>query len=303
MSNEEPQGKRIYKDSVFRMLFKEKPELLSLYNAIYGTEYDDPQQLEVTTLDNAVYMNLKNDISCILDFRLALLEHQSTFNPNMPLRYLMYVADLYQKLTLELDIYSSRQIMLPNPSFVVLYNGEREQPEKRVLCLSDSYSWKGERDTALELKVLQLNINEGYNQDIVTRCPALSEYTQFVSRVRKNQKTMPVPEAVDHAVKSCIRDGILTDFLRKNRAEVVKMSIYEYDEEKHFRTLREEGREEGLEEGRRQERKESIYRMLRRQKTPEEINEFTGEPLDYLYDLQKEYLMMVQEEGKYAVKK
>ena len=92
----------------------------------------------------------------------------------MPLRYLMYIADLYQKLTSELDVYSSRQIMLPNPGFVVLYNGVKEQPEKRILCLSDAYSWKGKGDTALELKVLQLNINEGYNQDIVTRCPALS---------------------------------------------------------------------------------------------------------------------------------
>ena len=176
MSNEEPQVKRIYKDSVFRMLFKEKSELLSLYNALYGTEYDDPEQLEITTLENAIYMNLKNDVSCILDFHLSLLEHQTTFNPNMPLRYLMYVADLYQKLTAELDIYSSKQITLPNPGFVVLYNGEKEQPERRVLRLSDAYSWKGQGGTELELTVLQLNINEGYNQDIVTRCPALGGY-------------------------------------------------------------------------------------------------------------------------------
>lgn len=299
MSNKELQVKRNYKDSVFRMLFKKKSELLSLYNAIYGTEYDDPDQLEVTTLENAVYMSLKNDLSCILDFHLSLLEHQSAFNPNMPLRYLMYIADLYQKLTSELDVYSSRQITLPNPGFVVLYNGVKEQPEKRILCLSDAYSWKGKGDTALELKVLQLNINEGYNQDIVTRCPALSGYIQFVSRVRRNLKTMPVTEAVDYAVKDCIQDGILADFLRKNRSEVVKVSIYEYDEELHYKTLREEGREEG----RKEERKESICRMFRRQKTPEEINEFTGEPLDYLYEVQKEYLSMVQEKERYAVKK
>ena len=291
MSNGKPQAKRVYRDSVFRMLFKEKKELLSLYNAIYGTAYDDPEQLEVTTLENAVYMNLKNDVSCILDFHLSLLEHQSTFNPNMPLRYLMYVADLYQRLTAELDIYSSRQITLPNPNFVVLYNGEREQPEKRVLCLSDSYAWKDKGDLSLELKVLQLNINEGYNQDIVTRCPALSGYIHFVSLVRENRKTMPVSEAVDHAVRDCIRNGILEDFMRKNRAEVVKMSIYEYDEEKHFRTLREEGRQE------------VYFNMFHKNKTPEDISDLTGESVEYLYGLQKKYLATVHEQSHYDVKK
>ena len=285
---------RAYKDSVFRMIFREKKELLSLYNALYGVSHNDPDGLEVVTLENAVYMGLKNDISCILDFHLALLEHQSTYNPNMPLRSLMYVADLYQKLTAELDIYSARQIKLPNPGFIVLYNGEKEQPEKKVLCLSDAYSWKGE-NKALELKVLQLNINKGYNENIVSRCPALSGYIQFVSRVRELQKKYPIAEAADQAVKECIRDGILEDFFKKNRAEVWKMSIYEYDEEKHHRTLREEGREEG--------RKESICRMLGRQKTPEEISEFTGEPLEYLYEVQKEYLAMVREGGKYCSEK
>ena len=276
-----------------------KKELLSLFNAIYGTEYDDPEQLEVTTLENAVYMNLKNDVSCILDFHLSLLEHQSTINPNIPLRYLMYVADLYQKLTAELDIYSSRQIMLPNPNFVVLYNGEKEQPEQRILCLSDSYAWKDKGDLSLELKVLQLNINKGYNQDIVTRCPALSGYIQFVSLVRENRKTMSVSEAVDHAVKVCIQNGILEDFMKKNRAEVVKVSIYEYDEEKHFRTLREEGREEGMAAG-----MEKVYfNMFHKNKTPEDISDFTGESVEYLYDLQKKYLATVHEHSHYDVKK
>lgn len=138
MKKETPQIKRIYKDSVFRMLFKEKGELLSLYNAIYGTEYMDPDELEIATLENAIYMGLKNDVSCIIDYHLILFEHQSTINPNMPLRSLMYVSDLYEKLTAELDIYSSRQIILPNPSFIVLYNGKRKQPERKIMLLSDA---------------------------------------------------------------------------------------------------------------------------------------------------------------------
>ena len=302
MKTEAPQIKRVYKDSVFRMLFKEKDELLSLYNAIYGTEHGDPNQLEVTTLENAIYMGLKNDVSCSIDYHLALFEHQSTINPNMPLRSLMYVSDLYEKLTAELDIYSSNQIILPNPSFVVLYNGLQEQPERGIMLLSDAYHWKTE-EIALELKVIQLNINPGYNEAIVSKCPVLFEYIQFVSCVRKYQQRMPVAEAVDQAVKECINRGILETFLRKNRAEVVKMSIYEYDEEKHMRTLREEGREEGIKQGIEQGKDQMLYRMFHNNRTPQEISEFTGESLEYLYQVHERYLEMVQEESKYHISK
>ena len=294
-------GKRIYKDSVFRMLFKEKDTLLLLYNAIFDTEYDDPKQIEITTLENAIYMGIKNDVSCILDFHLALMEHQSTVNPNMPLRSLMYVADLYEKQTAELDIYSGRQIKLPNPQFVVFYNGLDKQPEKRIMFLSDSYYHK-DKEVSLELKVLQLNINPGYNEDIVSKCPTLFEYIQFVDCVRKHQKVLPVPEAVDEAVKECIHKGILEGFLRKNRAEVVKMSIYEYDEEKHLRTLQreswEDGRKAGISAGVKQGTEQTYYRMFRNHKTPQEISEFTGESLEYLYQVQEKYLELVREEGK-----
>ena len=299
-------GKRIYKDSVFRMLFKEKDALLSLYNAIFDTKYDDPMQIEITTLENAIYMGIKNDVSCILDFHLALMEHQSTVNPNMPLRSLMYVADLYEKQTAELDIYSGRQIMLPNPQFVVFYNGLDKQPEKKIMFLSDAYYHK-DKEVSLELKVLQLNINPGYNEDIVSKCPALFEYIQFVDCVRKHQRVLPVPEAVDEAVKECIHKGILEGFLRKNRAEVMKMSIYEYDEEKHLRILQreswedgwEEGCEAGISAGVKQGTEQTYYRMFRNHKTPQEISKFTGESLGYLYQVQEKYLKLVREEGKY----
>lgn len=286
--------RRVYKDSVFRMIFGKKEELLSLYNAIFGTEYDDPEQLEVTTLENAIYLGHKNDVSCIICLHLALFEHQSTVNPNMPLRYLMYIADLYEKLTGELDIYSRRQIRLPNPDFVVLYNGLEKQPERKVMLLSDSYQ-KKEKEISLELKVLQLNINPGYNERIVLKCPMLFQYIQFVSCVRQYQDIMPVADAVDRAVKECMERGILKEFLQKNRAEVIKMSIYEYDEAKHLRTLQEESREDGRLEGKEQ----LIYRMFHNQKTPEEVSEFTGEPLEYLYGVQKQYLEMVREQTEY----
>lgn len=295
MPEEGRKTKRTYKDSVFRMLFREKANLLSLYNAIYGTSYDGPEQMEITTLENAVYMGLKNDISCILDFSLALFEHQSTVNPNMPLRYLMYIADVYEKITAERTVYSSRQILLPAPDFVVLYNGKGNQPEKKMLLLSDAYCGRGKEDRGLELRVLQLNINRGYNEALKEKCPTLGEYCAFTDRVRGLEDSMPVSEAVDRAVKECIREGILKEFLLRNRAEVVKMSIYEYDEEKHMQALREEGREEGIHK--------IIYHMLENKRSPEDVSSLTGEPVEYVYRVQEEYLETVREKGSYRIKK
>ena len=118
-----------YKDTLFRMLFKEKLKLLELYNAINDTDYQNPEELEVVTLENAVYMSIKNDVSCLLDMRIQLYEQQSTVNPNMPLRDLMYVCDQYEKLIIRKDIYSRRLIKLPTPKFVVFYNRTEKQPE------------------------------------------------------------------------------------------------------------------------------------------------------------------------------
>lgn len=272
---------RTYKDSVFRMLFREKEELLSLYNAIHDTEYTDTEQMKITTLESAIYMNYKNDLSCIIDFHLALLEHQSTINPNMPLRYLMYVADLYGKITAENNIYSRRCIELPAPDFVVLYNGLEKQPERKLLLLSDAYGAE-KKETALELRVLQLNINAGYNEKIMEKCPTLFGYSKLISYIRNNQKSMAIEEAIDQAVKQCIHEGILEKFLREHRAEVIKMSIYEYDEEKHMRALREEGREEGKEDN----KKETAQRMLQAGRlTIEEIAEYSGLSVEEVEEL------------------
>ncbi|MBO5509206.1 MAG: hypothetical protein J5962_01970, partial [Lachnospiraceae bacterium] len=106
-------AKREYKDTVFRMLFSEKKELLSLYNAVNDTSYDNPDELQITTLKNAIYMTVKNDISCVIDMRLNLYEHQSTVNPNIPLRDLDYVSRTYSAFYRDKDIYSPRMIKLP----------------------------------------------------------------------------------------------------------------------------------------------------------------------------------------------
>ena len=239
---------RNYKDTIFRMLFKDKENLLSLYNALNDTAYTDVNGLEITTLENAVYMNYKNDVSFVFDSELMLYEHQSTMNPNMPLRDLFYVSDTLHKKTYSKDLYGKNLIKIPAPRFVVFYNGVTYQPDVQTLKLSNAYE-KQQETPELELTVTVYNINRGYNEELMNACRALREYAMYVEHVRTYAKQMPLADAVEKAVDYCIEADILSEFLRKNRAEAIKMSIYEYDEELHFRTLREEGREEGLAAG------------------------------------------------------
>ena len=250
---------RNYKDTFFRMLFKDKENLLSLYNALNGTDYTDVNELEITTLENAVYMNYKNDVSFVFDHELMLYEHQSTVNPNMPLRDLSYVTDMLQKRTYDKDLYGSALIRVPAPRFVVFYNGVTYQPERQLLRLSDAYE-KKQDIPELELTVTVYNINRGCNEEILDACKTLKEYAMYVERVRTYAKQMPLAEAVEEAVDYCIESGILSNFLRKNRAEAIKMSIYEYDEELHLKSEREIWYNTGLEAG--ESRLNKLYSTL-----------------------------------------
>ena len=244
----ETKVQRNYKDTFFRMLFKDKENLLSLYNALNGTDYTDVSRLEITTLENAVYMNYKNDVSFVFEHELLLYEHQSTVNPNMPLRDLFYVTDILQKRTYDKDLYSSKLISIPAPRFVVFYNGATYQPERHTLKLSDAYE-KRQENPELELIVTMYNINHGCNREIMDACRTLKEYAMYVEQIRTYAKQMPLKEAVEKAVEHCIEAGILSDFLRKNKAEAIKVSIYEYDEELHMKSEREIWYNTGMEEG------------------------------------------------------
>lgn len=246
---------RNYKDTMFRMLFREKENLLSLYNALNKTAYTDVEDLEITTLENAVYMNYKNDISFVFDYELMLYEHQSTVNPNMPLRDLFYVAKALQGRINEKNIYGKTLIKLPAPKFVVFYNGIDEQPEQQILRLSDAYEKKTD-SPELELAVTVYNVNLGCNAELMEACHLLKEYAEYVERVRIYARDMPFREAVEHAVNYCIRNDILGDFLSKNRAEAIEVCIFEYDAEKYMKLFYQEWREEGLEEGRKEGREE-----------------------------------------------
>ena len=163
---------RKYKDTIFRMLFKEKENLLSLYNAVNGTSYVDTDGLEITTLQDAVYMNYKNDVSFVFDFELNLYEHQSTVNQNMPLRDLIYVTTVLQGIIRDEDLYSSKLIKLPTPRFVVFYNGTEPQPHKQILRLSDAYEKQLDLPE-LELCVTVYNINYEENKELLEACKVL----------------------------------------------------------------------------------------------------------------------------------
>lgn len=239
---------RMYKSRIFAMLFSDRNELLKLYNAINGTSYDDPDLLQVNTLENAVYMSMQNDVSFIIDMRLNLYEHQSTYSPNLPVRYLLYVADVYSDYTKDMNLYGTKAVKLPTPRFVIFYNGQAEQPDRKELKLSELFSIP-DADPSLELKAVMLNINKGHNRKLMETCRTLQDYAKYTFRVREYAAEMPLDLAVEQAITECISEGILADFLRKNRAEAKKVSIYEYDEERHMRQTREEGMEEGYANG------------------------------------------------------
>lgn len=239
---------RIYKDRLYKMIFNDKSELLKLYNAINGTHYDDPAMLTITTLDNAIYMTMENDLSFIIDMRLALYEQQSTVNPNLPLRFLMYITDIYSAYTKDMNIYGSKKVQIPLPSFVIFYNGVKSQPDRTEFLLSELFHPTTDQP-ALELKAVMLNINKGHNQELMNACHTLRDYSEYVARIRTCSAEMPLTDAVEKAITECIHENILRDFLLKNRAEAKAMSIYEYDEEKTLRMFREEGYEDGERNG------------------------------------------------------
>ena len=239
---------RIYKDRLYKMIFNDKSELLKLYNAINGTHYDDPAMLTITTLDDAIYMTMENDLSFIIDMRLALYEQQSTVNPNLPLRFLMYIADIYSAYVKDMNIYSSKKLQIPLPSFVIFYNGVQSQPDRAEFLLSELFH-PTSNEPALELKAVMLNINKGHNQELMNACHTLRDYSEYVARIRTYSAEMPLTDAVEKAITECIHENILRDFLLKNRAEAKAMSIYEYDEEKTLRMFREEGYEDGERNG------------------------------------------------------
>ena len=275
-----PAANRNYKDTVFRMLFSDRKNLLSLYNAVNQSNYKNPEDLEIVTLENAIYMGIKNDLAFIMDTNLYLYEHQSTYNPNMPLRDLFYICSEYQKLVDKKSLFSSTLQKIPAPNFIEFYNGSTVISDCTELRLSSAFEClTGE--PKLELIVTVLNVNEGHNADLMQHCSMLKEYAQYVARVRHYASDMPLNQAVKRAVDECIREGILAEFLARNRNEVISMSIFEYDKELEEKKLRKAEYEYGFAEGEKHAAIETAKRMLKTNNfSLEEIAAFSGVSLD-----------------------
>jgi len=249
--NEEiPAIYRTYKDRVFRMLFSDRKRLLELYNALNDTEYTNAAELTVNTLENAIFMKMKNDLSFVIDSNMSLYEHQSSWCPNMALRGFFYFADLYKRQLGDIDLSSHRRILVPTPSYIVFYNGLERAEEEYTQRLSESFEDKGEG--CIELTVRIFNINHGHNPELMKKCRSLSDYARFVAEIRKKLTTMSMEDAVRKAVEECIAQNILKDFLTEQKAEVIAMSIYEYNEEYVKKVLYEDGMAEGKKEGKKE---------------------------------------------------
>ncbi len=231
-------GNRIYKDRLFKFVFKDKEKLLSLYNALNHSDYTDANALEINTLEDFIYMRMKNDLSFILDSDMCLYEHQSTYNPNMPLRGLLYFADLLQQFVTEkgYNIYGSKLLKLPNPRFVVFYNGDDSIPERSVLRLSDAFENK-EKSGCLEVEALLLDVNVGKNQELMKSCGYLKDYTTFVGKVKEYKEHDDLEVAIDKAMEYCIRHDIMKELLLKHKAEVARLIFREFDEAEYIRMV------------------------------------------------------------------
>lgn len=242
---------RNYRDSVFVDLFFRyqgaKENALSLYNALSGSHYDNPEEVRMLKLEDVMYKDFQNDISFLIREKIFVLgEHQSTINENMPLRFLLYIGRLYETLLAVEDRYKEKRIPLPAPEFYVFYNGEKKYPAYKLLKLSDSFLVKGRQVFDLEVTVHVYNLNKGMNTKLLEECPVLKEYCEFADVVSKYKGQK---EKLKAAIEECIQKGILTDYLSERGSEVTNMLIAQYDYEKDIEVKKKEAREEGKNEG------------------------------------------------------
>ena len=243
---------RRYKDRLFRKIFNNKKDLLQLYNAINNTSYTNPENLTITTLDDTIILSMKNDLSFIISSAMNLYEHQSTFNPNMPIRGVFYFSRLYEAYIAQhkLDIYGSKLIKLPTPQYVIFYNGDADKPDQMVLKLSDAFQLS-ETETgmipALECTAVMLNINYGHNEELLNKCKPLKDYSIFTTKVKDYKRIgLSLEDAVDKAIDECIEEGVLMDILFRHRTLAKNTILTEYNEKKRRKLDRQEGFEDGL---------------------------------------------------------
>ncbi|MCL2214032.1 MAG: Rpn family recombination-promoting nuclease/putative transposase [Treponema sp.] len=251
---------RKHKDSVFSALFSMPEVLRELYSAIEGIDVPKDAIININTLSDVLYMCQINDISFTIDDRIVvLIEHQSTINNNVPVRLLMYIAHVYEKILERDKLYHKKQIEIPIPEFFILYNGTEPYPDHTVLKLSTAFknikNLKLYQDSLpLELIVHVYNINQGRNSEILKKCKTLESYSIFIEKIRELNKDTPLDESVKAAVKYCVENNILKSFLRSHGSEVINMLTDDITIDEIVAVRSKEAWEDGLEEGREKER-------------------------------------------------
>ena len=269
-----------YKSDVFSMLLQDKKRAMEIYNAINGTDYDDPELVEMTTLDDKSFsLTVRNDASFILDANLSLYEHQSTYCPNMPLRDLLYFASIIQKRikAQKRDIYGGRILKIPVPHFVVFYNVKEDAPDQYDLRLSDAFE-KETEDPEIELVCHVYNINNGKNVPLLSKCQTLREYMYFVDMVRKNNEISGnLEDAIEKAINQCMEENVLRDFLAQHREEVMHVMTLDYTFERRLEMQRAEAIEDGERIGKEIGKEEKLSEQIRKK-----IQK--GKPLDQIAD-------------------
>ena len=281
-----------HKDRLFTLLFgrnENRAWTLELYNAINGSHYDRPEDIEITTMEDAIYMGMKNDVSYILNEFMNVYEHQSSYNPNMPLRLLMYVGRLYDKYVRrhKLNIYGDSIVRIPIPKLVVFYNGTDRNPDnEKLLYLSDAFFSTQDKDESdVSVRVRMLNINFGHNEELLDSCKPLAEYSWFINEIRNNQKELgyEIETAVDRAIDEMPGGYVIKTFLLAHRAEVKMSCLTEYNEAETMELFKEEYLKRGREEA-----KVDLIRNMLISRTPEEIAKFCGFPLELVEKIRNE---------------
>lgn len=263
---------------------------LELYNALNNTNYTDPDALELNTLENVIYIKMHNDVSFLVDSQMTLYEHQRTTNPNMPLRGFFYFAQLYQKYIDSKGelIGTSTLIKIPNPNYIVFYNGATERDEDYELKLSDAFM-NDDKSGKFEWTARVLNINKEYNLPLQKKCKPLYDYIRFISRINQNKKErkMTVDIAVREAVDWAISQNFLEGYIREQKEEIIGMLLEEYDEQACIETWQEDGFIKGHKEGVQQKAVEDAKNLLIKKIPVETISECIGLPIEQVFDLQK----------------
>lgn len=239
-----------YKDRLLNFIFgseENKEWTLSLYNAINHSNYTDKDAIEFNTIKEVLYLGMHNDTSFLISDTMQIYEHQSTYNPNMPLRQLQYLSNLYEGYIKKnnLSKYSSTLISLPIPKMVVLYNGKRNVDDDTILKLSDSFNEEHRDEADVEVRVRMININYGHNKELLGACKPLQEYSWFIEKVRDYYEDYTLEDSVEMAIREMPDDFLIKQFIVINKAEVCKMLLTEYDEAEAQELFKNEGRDEG----------------------------------------------------------